>query len=454
MSVTATRLGKSPLTLDWSYLPNHSLKPEPSQLSASWNTLKGKFETGEVGFFHCPTDPKISQIEECRELSKRLEGKFKHCLFLGIGGSSLGPASLLDALAHERTQSIDFVFIDNPDPITWKIKLQTLNPNETLVCCVSKSGKTFETLAQFLLVLEWLGEKRWKSNLIVITDPQEGELRAWAQACNVPSLSIPKNIGGRFSIFTSVGLFPALIAGVDVAAFQQGAREVKDFVEKTDVSKNPLFILSDYAIQTYKNHPIHVLMPYSTALKTIGGWWAQLWGESLGKGQKGFTPVAAVGATDQHSLLQLFQEGPNDKLLTFITVNETRDNVSLPALSPSHLTGNFPTLKLLGKCSLGELLTLEYRATLLSLARKSRPMVTWQLDRLDARALGALYFALAVQTAFCGIHWKVNPFDQPGVEDVKNTIRDSLTQRKTDQQNLADAIERSPLTRLRPAVPD
>lgn len=427
MSVTASRLGSAPLTLDWSNLMKsggHSPGGQAEGFAQAWATLQKRFSAGEVGFYEAPLHEGLSAATESVQLAEKIlsSRQFTDCLFLGIGGSALGPVSLLGALKHRAQSGIRFHFQENPDPIDWQHTLAGLRPDSTLVCVVTKSGTTFETLAQAILAMKWLGRERLKSHMIAITDPDKGDLRAFARAEGFTTLPIAPSMGGRFSIFTPVGLFPAALAGLSVPDFLLGAKQVRQYVDKTPLEKNPLFIIGAELIRQFAKHPIHVCMPYSTMLRSMSAWFVQLWGESLGKDGKGFTPLAAVGATDQHSILQLLRDGPNDKVTLFLAVDQVEDPVQIPA------TNSLPAFKILEGHSLQELLMIELRATSLVLTKNSRPNLTCILDRLDERSMGALYYAFSVLTAFTGTLWGVNPFDQPGVEEGKVYIREALSQ--------------------------
>lgn len=444
MSVTAARLGSAPITIDWSNLAHvpsgtgvtaRRLGPDKEAFEETWTKLKGRFDAGEIGFYEIPVHPELSQAKESETLAQSIlaSGRFTDCLFLGIGGSSLGPLSLLSSLQERCKSGLKFHFMENPDPVDWKTTVSKLNPASTLVCSVTKSGTTFETMAQTLLALEWLGKDRWKTHLVAITDPSKGDLKTFATQNGIQTLHIAPSMGGRFSVFTPVGLFPAALAGLSVSEFVGGAKQVRDFIEKGPIEKNPLFILGAELLRHYPKRSIHVCMPYSTRLKQISAWFVQLWGESLGKDGKGFTPIAAVGATDQHSILQLLRDGPDDKVTLFLTVDrpaQDGDEVRIPKLSQLGVPLTQPgygAFKLLEGHTLQGLLTTEYRATALVLTKQGRPNVTWQLDRLDERSLGALYFAFSVLTAFTGTLWGVNPFDQPGVEEGKIYTREALS---------------------------
>jgi glucose-6-phosphate isomerase len=446
MAVTASRLGSAPITIDWSHLLKKN-EPDSETLSESWNQLKKRFHEGDVGFYDSPIQNAISQAHESETLAEAILQKkqFTDCLLLGIGGSALGPISLLSSLQEKCTTGIRFHFVENPDPYEWKATLGQLRPDTTLVCSVTKSGTTFETMAQTSLALEWLGKARWKTHLVLITDPTKGDLRAFAQNEEIPTLSIAPCMGGRFSVFSPVGLFPAALAGLSVQSILTGAKQVRDYVEKTPIEKNPIFILGSELIRHYPKRPIHVCMPYSTRLRLMGDWFVQLWGESLGKDGKGFTPIAAVGATDQHSILQLLRDGPDDKVTCFLTLDQVDDEVKIPAGPTTPDRKHYSAFRILEGHSLHELLKVEYQATSLVLTKQARPHLTIGVDRLDERALGALYFTFSVLTAFTGTLWGVNPFDQPGVEEGKVYIRQALSEKSIPSSE----EENSAVSRLR-----
>lgn len=462
MTVTASRLGSSPIAMDWSNLvsvpvsseisPSRTQSSDPQTFADAWNKLKSRYSKGEVGFFDAPVNEEISQVKETLALAEQIlaKGRYTDCLFLGIGGSALGPISLLSSLKERCKTKMRFHFMENPDPIDWKGTLKNLAPESTLVCAVTKSGTTFETMAQLLLAIEWLGPELCKQNLVAITDPVKGDLKSFATQAGIPTLHIAPSLGGRFSVFSPVGLLPAALAGLNVTDFLLGAKQVRDYVEKTAHEKNPLFILGHELIRHYPKRTVHVCMPYSTRLKQIGAWFVQLWGESLGKDGKGFTPLAAVGATDQHSVLQLLRDGPDDKVTFFITLDQVEDEVKIPRPRITQEKTGYPAFKILEGHTLQELLLIEYRATSLVLTKQRRPNFTLHLDRLDERSLGALYFAMATLTAITGTLWNVDPFDQPGVEEGKGYIREALNRASTLANHDADeSDDNSAVGRLR-----
>lgn len=453
MSVTASRLGSAPLMIDWSNLiagARDGGRVDADESAAAWARLKQRFSAGEVGFYDAPVNEDLSQAKESQALAESLLARkqFTDCVFLGIGGSSLGPISLLSALQERCRSGMKFHFLENPDPLDWKATVSNLNPNSTLVCAVTKSGTTFETMSQLLLALEWIGRSRIKTHLVAITDPSKGDLKKFATQEGIPTLHIAPPIGGRFSIFSPVGLFPAALAGLSVQEFLLGAKQVRDYCEKHALEKNPIFVLASELLRQSRQRSVHVCMPYSNRLKQLGAWFVQLWGESLGKDGKGFTPLAAVGATDQHSILQLLRDGPDDKVTFFVTVDQVEDEVKIPHLTSilPVSSNSFPAFQILEGHTLQELLRVEYRATSLVLSKQNRPNLTLALDRLDERCLGALYFALSTLTAVTGTLWGINPFDQPGVEEGKVYIRKSLS---ASPEPSTEDDDNSPVARLR-----
>ena len=422
MTLRASKIGSTPLSIDWSGLQVMSV--DDTAINTAWAKAKARIEKKDSEFYHTPIDNSLSQIDESIALARTISSskKFTDCLFLGIGGSALGPITLLNALEHLRTNEMGFHFVENPDAIDWNLKISKLNPDSTLVVVVTKSGTTYETIAQFLIALEWLKPDRWKSNIVAITDPKKGDLKTWATKNEVKTLDIAPTIGGRFSIFTPVGFFAAELAGLDSKKFLEGARLVREYCESTPAEKNVILSTYERIFNLSERHPIHVLMPYSTRLKLMGAWWVQLWGESLAKDSKGYTPVAAVGATDQHSLLQLLRDGPNDKITGFVNIHQV-DN---PAVIPMTSHGPLSSFEQLRGQSLHKLLNVEHQAIARVLSRRPRPNWTLTIEKLDETALGSALFTFCVATSYVAERLGVNPYDQPGVEEGKLYIRELL----------------------------
>lgn len=346
-------------------------------------------------------------------------------ILIGIGGSALGPVALHSALNHPYYNQLRerrgprMYFAENADPNTLGGILDTVDLQSTWVNVVTKSGSTAETMANFLVVrqalIEALGEPGYRERTVATTDPEQGYLKRIAEMEGLKTLSIPSDVGGRYSVLSPVGLFPAAVAGIDTEALLSGAAACADEVTEQG-AEHPAIVgaAMHYLMHTQRGRNIRVTMPYADSLGRFAAWFVQLWAESLGKDGTGSTPHAAIGATDQHSQLQLYMEGPQDKVIEFIEVAHHPKDIKVPPAYPeldgiSYLDGH----------SLAELLNVECDATRKALTEAGRPNSTIKLDALDERSLGYLIYALEIQTAVAGALYGVNPFDQPGVEAGK-----------------------------------
>jgi glucose-6-phosphate isomerase len=297
-----------------------------------------------------------------------------------------------------------------------------------LVNVISKSGGTAETMAQYLVVRTWLekalGEAAHR-HLVFTTDPSRGALRELAQRDHVPTLDVPADVGGRFSVLSPVGLLPAALVGIDVGGLLSGARQALTRAEPDDLLQNPpaLYAALHWAADVQLGARIDVLMPYTDRLREFAEWYRQLWAESLGKRvdrsgkvvYRGPTPVAAVGATDQHSQVQLLMEGPFDKVVTFISVEDFGLDVPIP--TPAGLPEALPPdLAYLPGHTLGELLRAEYQATSAALAQMGRMNCTLRFPDLSAETIGEAIMFYQLATGYAGAWYGIDPFDQPGVE--------------------------------------
>jgi len=383
---------------------------------------------GEIGFLDLPDDRATARA--CMDFARALPPEIDTMVVLGIGGSSLGPRALYSALARPfdalrpRAPGMPrrLFFPDNVDPVTMRGLLEVVDPERTVWNVVTKSGGTAETAAQLLVIDEWLqdklGPERAQRHLVATTDPAKGALRKTATARGWRTFAVPPNVGGRFSVLSPVGLLPAAVAGLDVAGLLDGARRMRDRCVAPDLDDNPALRLATllHWHHVERGRPIVVLMSYVDALFDTADWFRQLWAESLGKDGQGPTPVAARGATDQHSQLQLYAEGAIDKVVLFLTATSRGEDVRLPA---SDLAASQPDYAYLAGKGMGELLDAELRGTMGSLQRRGRPFGLLALPRVDAPALGELLMLLEAATAFAGPIYGVDPYDQPGVEEAK-----------------------------------
>ncbi|HET8648264.1 MAG TPA: glucose-6-phosphate isomerase, partial [Vicinamibacteria bacterium] len=339
----------------------------------------------------------------------------------GIGGSALGALALQTAL---RPRGRRLVIFDNVDPEGVQARLATLDPQRTAVNAVTKSGSTAETMANLLVLLEWMEKRGGASHLqrwCATTDPEKGDLLVLARRLGLPVLQVPANVGGRFSVLTPVGLLPAAFLGLDVEALLAGARDMRRHCWAAAPERNVgvlgAVLLHQMAVR--RGRSIQVVMPYCEALLHMADWYRQLWAESLGKRldrrgrvvETGQTPVVALGATDQHSQVQLYVEGPHDKVVTFWEVSAFREDVAIPRLH-----GDLASTAYLGGRTLGELLLAEKKGTEVALTRAGRPSFTYLLPRLSEHVLGQLFYLFEFQTALSGELYGIDAFDQPGVE--------------------------------------
>jgi glucose-6-phosphate isomerase len=387
---------------------------------------------GELGFFALPYERTV--VEQIRSFADGLGQAYDTIVVLGIGGSALGTIALQNALLQPYWNELDdeareyfprLYILDNVDPTTIGPLLDRLDPRTTLYNVISKSGTTAETMAQFMIVRERLraalDDDHYRSHLIFTTDPERGVLRRLADQEGIATLSVPPTVGGRFSVLSAVGLLPAAIAGIDIEALLAGAAAMDERCRTEDLRANPagMFAALQHCAHTKHDAPIHAMMAYSDRLYSVADWFRQLWAESLGKQHdragaevfRGPTPVKALGATDQHSQVQLYMEGPFDKTITFLAVRDTGLDVAIP-----EVYADVDELAYLGGRTLGELLDAERQATAAALASRGRMNMTIELPRIDAHAIGQLLMMLQVATVYAGALYDVDPLDQPGVE--------------------------------------
>jgi glucose-6-phosphate isomerase len=376
-------------------------------------------------------------VKDLNAYAQSVKGQFSDMVVLGIGGSSLGGFALLRALLHpywnqlsdeQRKGHPRYYFVENVDGDQIAPLMDMLDPKRTLFVVISKSGTTAETMSAFMIAKEWLEQKLpaadVKKHIVAITDAAKGVLRPVAEKEGYQTFEVPDDVGGRFSVFSAVGLLPAVLCGVSLEEMQRGIRELDQTLQQPDLKKN---LAAQGALLQFlmyeRGKKISVFMPYSYRLASVSDWYVQLWAESLGKKQDldaqvvhvGPTPVRAVGVTDQHSQVQLFNEGPNDKIFTFIEVEKPAQDPVIPA----NQFADVPDLSYLNGKPLSKLMTAEFESTRASITSNQRPNMTIVLPRVDAYHFAQLLYLLEVQTAIAGALLRIDPFDQPGVELAK-----------------------------------
>lgn len=381
-------------------------------------------------------------VNDLNTYAQSVKGQFSDMVVLGIGGSSLGGYALVRALLHpywnqlsdaQRNGLPRYYFVENVDGDQIAPLMEMLDPKRTLFVVISKSGTTAETMSAFMLAKAWLEEKLTaeklpaadvKKHIVAITDVEKGVLRPVADKEGYQTFEVPDDVGGRFSVFSAVGLLPAVLCGINLEEMQRGIRELDAVLKNPDLKANPAAQAALLQIIMYeRGKHISVFMPYSYRLASVSDWYVQLWAESLGKKHDlngnvvhvGPTPVRAVGVTDQHSQVQLFNEGPNDKIFTFIQVEKPDHDPVIPA----NQFADVPDLNYLNGQPISRLMTAEFESTRASLTNNQRSNMTLTLPKVDSYHVAQLLYLLEVQTAIAGSLLKIDPFDQPGVELAK-----------------------------------
>ncbi len=390
------------------------------------------------------------------EWAGRLPVGIDQAVVMGIGGSSLGPLSVYEAVHLPDLQTFGalrpparrLVFLDNSDPDTVDEVLQGLDPRKTAYIAITKSGSTAETASQLMIAWERarqvLGEATAR-HFAFVTDPQKGDLRVLARRLGVRAFDVPPDVGGRFSVLSPVGLVPCAASGIDPTGLLEGARLARKACIEAPLMQNPAALLAAVAhlMDTRLGRNVQIVMTYSDRLSRIGAWFRQLWAESLGKrdlsgNAVGPTPLDARGATDQHSLLQLLVQGPPDKFVIFLDVSSRRD-CRIPRVFED--LGSFGYL---GGRSLGELIDAERRGTAASLSLAGTPSITITVDDASPATVGALFYMFEVATAVAGGLYRVDAYDQPGVEEGKKLACGLLGRNGfEDKRKQAEAWERS-----------
>ena len=371
-----------------------------------------------------------------KEFAAMVDGRFDNVLVLGIGGSALGAQALSEALLKPYWNLLDkeqrdnlpkIFFLDNIDPDQITALLEILDLKKTLVNVITKSGSTAETMSQFMIIkdkmYELLGDD-YRKNIVATTDKQVGILRQLANEEGYKTFVVPDDVGGRFSVFSAVGLVPLALVGIDIDEIIRGIKIMDLTLKNTDINKNVAAqnALVHYLMDKQKGKYLSVIMPYSSRLKYVSDWYVQLWAESLGKefdrdGNKinnGPTPIKALGATDQHSQIQLYNEGKNDKVITFIRVDEFDNELAIPNIF------EYTGLNYLSGKTINRLINAEADATAVALSDYKRPNLTIHLPKINEYYLAQLFYMFEMQTAIIGELYNIDAFNQPGVEQAKN----------------------------------
>jgi glucose-6-phosphate isomerase len=396
-------------------------------------------EGGRLPFVNMPHWPSLKR--ELDRLAPRLR-KFKHMLLLGIGGSALGPRALQKAFFPQQDlpghDGPWLWIVDNVDVPSLMAYFTKLSPEETVVLAISKSGGTIETTSQYFLACQWLKDslgQAWKDHLIMVTG-SEGFFHKESEKHGFTTLPVPTYMGGRYSVLSAVGLVPAAFLGIDYGALVEGALTVSRPIFDTILSSKILAAHPAWQLATWNWSLMDsgftqlIFFCYVPRLATLGAWFGQLWAESLGKQGKGSMPLPAVGVTDQHSLQQMFLDGPRNKGCLFITSDEEHPGLSFPADIP----GEFGFLR--GK-TMGDLLPAEALGSRMAMTQRGIPLVEARLTKCTEHECGRLMALLELTTLFTGWLMSIDPLDQPAVELGKRLAKarlgaDGLEKEKAD----------------------
>ena len=371
-----------------------------------------------------------------KEFAAMVEDRFENVLILGMGGSALGGKAVCEALLppywnfltkEQRKNYPRIFFLDNIDPDQMNAILNILDLKKTLVNVITKSGSTAEVMAQYMVVKDRMQQELgddYRKNIIATTDKNIGILKQLSNQEGYKIFYIPDDVGGRFSVFSAVGLLPFALVGLDIEEITQGVKDMDLALKNTDINFNIAAqnALIHYLMDIKKGKKISVMMPYSNRLRYVADWYCQLWAESLGKERDkennlvnvGQTPIKALGVTDQHSQSQLYNEGPNDKIINILRVKEFDTTLEIPNIF------EYTGISYLGGKTMNQLFNAEADATMASLIDYKRPNVTINIPKVSPFYLGQLLYMFEVQTAITGALYNINAFNQPSVEQTKN----------------------------------
>ena len=378
-----------------------------------------KDEIKDVGYYNLP----LQDTTSYKKFAKTI--KQKHIAIIGIGGSTLGTIAIYDFLKITNIYEKKLHFFESTDPMDIHSRLGKLDLEDTLFLVISKSGTTIETISLFKYFHTLT--KINKTNCVIVSE-KRSKLTIYAKKHNMQTFEIPENVGGRFSVFSAVGLIPLAIIGVDIDNLLNGAKKVRDSFFNQEEFYEPLMQKARFMVENKIKFNINVLFSYSSALAGFNKWYIQLWGESLGKiningTKQALTPIGLVGPVDQHSFLQLIAEGKRDKTVTFIKINDFEDNTIIP----SNTLDGFDDLEYVEGLTFAELIEEQANATIESIKNISDiPCDVITIDKVDEYNIASLMFNYQLLTSIIGKFVQINTYNQPGVESGKRILKDKL----------------------------
>jgi glucose-6-phosphate isomerase len=429
------------LKVDFGHCMSHAIGMEKGLMEPEYSGMQGRlqeahsgverqWQSGKLGFMDLPS--RIDEAKEILAFARKQRQKFDTLVVLGIGGSALGNIAVQQALRplywnmmekKDRKGWMRLFVLDNVDPRWAAELLSILDLKKTLFNVVSKSGTTAEILSNYFIfrkaVEQKVGVKKASQHFVFTTDAQKGYLRELATKEKIPTFVVPANVGGRFSVLTPVGLLSAACTGINILDLLAGAQAMAQRCQDGSLKENPAAVYAALQYLYYqKNVKLSVLLPYSQNLWYVADWYRQLWAESLGKKldrngkviNAGPTPIKALGVTDQHSQAQLYMEGPYDKIISFLSVENFGKKTPIPSVDSKHyLSGR----------SLNELLKAEEQGTRSALTKAQRPNLTISISEISPFTIGEIFYFFEMAVAYMGELMNINAFDQPGVELAK-----------------------------------
>lgn len=384
-----------------------------------FNAIINEKETDEIGYYNLVHQDTTEFKEYASSVSQ------KNIVVIGIGGSTLGTYAIYKFLKHSKELSKKLYFLETTDPIDIRSKLDGVALEDTLFVVISKSGTTVETISIFKYLHTLV--KIDKSNTVVVTE-FDSKLSVYAKTNEMQIFEIPKNVGGRFSVFSAVGLLPLAIVGIDIDELLKGAKSLHtSFFSKAD-SYDRLLHKARYFVENKNNFNMNVIFSYSSRLEGFNKWYVQLWAESLGKldvheTHQGLTPIGMIGPIDQHSFLQLIVEGKRDKTVTVIKVEDFHSELEIPAVSLAGLE----ELDYLNELKFASLINMQADATIEALNNLGDiPCDVITIDGISEYAIASLMYEYELLTSICAKFMHINAYDQPGVESSKIILKNKL----------------------------
>ncbi len=388
-----------------------------------------KREQEHVGYFKLPYQDVSNILSFCQNI------KQKHIAIIGIGGSSLGTYAIYKFLKPKQNYDKRLHFFESTDPLDLKLKLEKLDLKDTMFLVISKSGTTIETISifKYFSSLITIGSQ----NCIIISQ-NDSKLSEYAKANNIKTFDIPENVGGRFSVFSHAGLVPLAIVGVDIKALLEGCKEVNESFFNSGEYYELIFKKARFFIENKDKFNINVIFSYSSTLGAFNKWYVQLWGESLGKidvngSKQGFTPIGLIGPADQHSFLQLINEGKRDKTITFLkfkNLEDNKNNIKIPSSSIDKFLG----LDYANDIKFQDLISQQCNSVIKSIDElKDIPYDLIEIEKVDEKNIAILMYFYQILTSVMGKFMQINTYDQPGVERGKSVLKEILKNKQLDK---------------------